>query len=274
MAFIGEQLKKTRIDQGLGLNTISRELNISEHYLISIENNEIDKNLNIVFIIGHIRSYAKFLNLDDNLIIKDFKNQISYNNLNQNKVISKPIENSNFLNFYRPLSFLFVFVIAFSFYFLFVKPNNQNINFAMTPDVPENMQGIIEKIDTDLVLSKKNKIKDNIETFKFIDDEDISFSSVKASLPNEKNNSIVSNQISLKFINPTWVQIRDENDNIIISRLMDQGDEYFYSISDNYNLTAGNAGNILVSINNIIKGKAGRPGEVLDSLSINNNFNN
>ena len=39
-------------------------------------------------------------------------------------------------------------------------------------------------------------------------------------------------------------------------------------------ITAGNAGNILVLIDNNVRGKIGKQGEVVDSLYIDNKFNN
>ena len=43
---------------------------------------------------------------------------------------------------------------------------------------------------------------------------------------------------------------------------------------DNFTLTAGNAGNILVLINGNTRGKVGKKGEVIDSLVISSDFNN
>ena len=36
--------------------------------------------------------------------------------------------------------------------------------------------------------------------------------------------------VTLKFLDDTWVQLRDENDEIILSQLMNEGDEYSYNI--------------------------------------------
>ena len=80
--------------------------------------------------------------------------------------------------------------------------------------------------------------------------------------------------ITLKVLNPTWLQLRDESNNIILSQLMDKNEEYTYKMNLNYNITAGNAGNILVLINKDVRGKIGRYGEVVDSIVLNNNFNN
>ena len=97
-------------------------------------------------------------------------------------------------------------------------------------------------------------------------------SSAIASIPDKEFQK--SSIVTLKFLDDTWVQLRDENDEIILSQLMNEGDEYSYSIFNNYSITSGNAGHILVMINQKVKGKIGKKGQVVDSLVINQNFNN
>ena len=55
---------------------------------------------------------------------------------------------------------------------------------------------------------------------------------------------------------------------------MKKNDEYSYLIADNYALTTGNAGNILVLINGETRGRVGKSGEVIDSLIIHSDFDN
>ena len=102
--------------------------------------------------------------------------------------------------------------------------------------------------------------------------EKISSSSAIASSP-DKNFTFEDGNITLKFIDSTWIQLRDKQDNIIFSKLMNQNEEYSYNLSNNFNLTAGNAGNIIVSIDGVAKGKVGKLGEVVESLIIDSNFN-
>ena len=51
---------------------------------------------------------------------------------------------------------LFVFT---SFYFLFVDQNNNEINFALIPDIPESLEPIVEKANTFDNLSQNSDIK-------------------------------------------------------------------------------------------------------------------
>ena len=86
--------------------------------------------------------------------------------------------------------------------------------------------------------------------------------------------SELSNKVILKLVNPTWLQLRDKSNNIIISKLMDKDEEFSYDLSLNYRITAGNAGNILVIINSDVRGKIGKYGDVVDSLILESDFNN
>jgi len=51
-------------------------------------------------------------------------------------------------------------------------------------------------------------------------------------------------------------------------------DEFSYMTTDEFTLTAGNAGNIVVLIDGKVRGKAGKLGQIIESLIITNNFNN
>ena len=51
-------------------------------------------------------------------------------------------------------------------------------------------------------------------------------------------------------------------------------DEYSYSINDDYNITTGNAGNLIILINSEVKGKLGKKGEVIENLIISSDFFN
>ena len=79
MEFIGQYLKSVRLKKSLQLKKISKELKISENLLEDIENDYFPEYINTVFLIGHIRSYAKLLNLDHDKVVEAFKIQSSYN---------------------------------------------------------------------------------------------------------------------------------------------------------------------------------------------------
>ena len=283
MEFIGKHLKSKRTEKKISLKKISKELMISENLLKDIESDDFPKYLSTVYLIGHIRSYSKFLNLDDNLVVENFKIQVSYNRINVSKEISKPIKSINTFSYSGIMSFASIIIILIGTYFIFIQPNDLQPQYAMTPDVPENLQYSLEKTEMNLFLNKNTN--QNITQNQFYKEEDnlndinndikkIASSSVNASIPEIKNIDNEEVKITLKIINATWIQLRDDEQKIILSQLMNKGDEYSYNLSDSLNLTAGNAGNIIVVLNGEVKGRAGKVGEVIESLIIDNSFKN
>ena len=55
---------------------------------------------------------------------------------------------------------------------------------------------------------------------------------------------------------------------------MDKDEEFSYELKLNYNITAGNAGNILVLIDQDVRGKIGKYGDILDSFILYKDFTN
>jgi len=286
MEFVGKYLKSIRIQKNVTIKELSEELNISKSLIKSIELDDFPENLNSAYITGHIRSYAKFFDLDDDELIKTFKIQTSYNISDEIKKISKPVKSISLLSLTKTFYFVSIAFISVSFYLMFVRPNNLDLEYAMTPDLPENLQYNLEEIEMNLYLSQENN--KNLTTLSAISNvskkqseeyfwEVENFSNSSSALASNSKDVFLKgedNKIILHFLNPTWIQLRDIDDNIIISKLMNEGDEYSYYFLDNFNLTAGNAGNIIVSFNGIIKGKVGKAGDVVESFVIDKNFNN
>ena len=73
MESVGQKLKKNRELKKLKITAISKELKISEKLLIDFENDQIQSNINIVYLIGHLKSYCIFLGLDHIHLIEEYK---------------------------------------------------------------------------------------------------------------------------------------------------------------------------------------------------------
>ena len=262
METAGQILSSERNRKNLSINDISSELNISRNIIFDLENDNIKNNADIIFNVGHLRSYSNFLELDTDKIIKKFKNDLSFNIKNEKKNITPIVEN-NFFKIERFFAASLILILFSSFYFLFIYEDNNQIDYALVPDIPESLEPIIEKANTfDNDLSQENN--SNIS-------ELINNSSVIASMEIDENINTVA---TLKILNPTWLQLRDENNNIVLSKLMDKDEEFSYELNLNYNITAGNAGNILVLINGNVRGKIGKYGDILDSFILYKDFTN
>ncbi len=261
MKTVGQILSIERNTKNLSISDISIELNISKSIIVDLENDNIKNNPDIIFNIGHLRSYSNFLQLDTDTIIKKFKDQVSFNIKEEKKNITPIVEN-NFFKIEKFFAASIIFVVFTSFYFLFVDQNDNETNFALIPDIPESLEPIVEKANTFDNLSQSIDIKKS---------DLINNSSAIASIDFDE---YVTTVATLKMLNPTWLQLRDEENNIVLSKLMDKDEEFSYELKLNYNITAGNAGNILVLIDNEVRGKIGKYGDILDSFVLYKDFTN
>ena len=256
MKTVGQILSIERNSKNLSISDISIELKISKSIIIDLENDNIKNNPDIIFNIGHLRSYSNFLELDTDTIIKKFKDEVSFNIKEEKKNITPIVEN-NFFKIEKFFAASIIMVVFTSFYFLFVDQNDNEINFALIPDIPESLEPIVEKANTFDFLSQSSDLINN--------------SSAIASIEVDENVTTVA---TLKILNPTWLQLRDEENNIVLSKLMDKDEEFSYELKLNYNITAGNAGNILVLIDDEVRGKIGKYGDILDSFVLYKDFTN
>ena len=262
METVGQILSSERNCKNLSINDIAAELKISTSIINDLENDNIKNNPDIIFNVGHLRSYSNFLELDTDKIIKKFKNDLSFNIKKEKKDITPIVEN-NFFKIERFFAASLILIVFSSFYFLFIYEYNNQIDYALVPDIPESLEPIIEKantFDNDLSQENDSNISDLINN-----------SSAIASMEIDENISTVA---TLKILNPTWLQLRDENNNIVLSKLMDKDEEFSYELNLNYNITAGNAGNILVLIDGNVRGKIGKYGDILDSFILYKDFTN
>jgi len=268
MELVGQILKRNRKTKKFSLLDVSKELNISVEILENIENSNIEYHIDSVFIIGHLRSYCSFLDLNQNELINQFKKE-NLPKTNNKIEIERPKINNNLLFSNKIFSLSLILIILISFYFLFIEIDKPPREYALIPDLPENYLSVIERASLDNL--KKNI--DNSENKNFAEIESYSnSSSAIASL--SKIEDPKSLLITLKFLDDTWLQIRDKNEEIIFSQLMNQNDEYSYDLDSNYSITSGNAGHILVLIDQKVRGKIGKKGQVVDSLILNKDFNN
>ena len=271
METVGKILKTRRENKQVTLRDASEELKIPQDTLINFENDFFQKDIDSVYILGHLRSYSSFLDLNYNELNELFRKQ----HLPEKKVnieIEKPGFEFKLFFSNKLISLSLIVAIFGTFYLLFIEvENNNKKEYAIIPDLPENFSAIVEKANLDdLNLNKQNQ---NELEQNFAETDNVSNSS-SAIASVSKNEDQKSQIITLKILDDTWIQLRDKNDEIIFSQLMNKNDEYSYDMLNNYSITSGNAGNILVLIDQKVKGKIGKKGQVVDSLVINKDYKN
>ncbi|MDD4751797.1 MAG: DUF4115 domain-containing protein [Desulfitobacteriaceae bacterium] len=75
MSQIGEELVRARLERGLSLHDVEEATKIRAKYLTALEEEEFDSLPGRVYVIGFLRTYGKFLGLDDEMLVSEYKEQ-------------------------------------------------------------------------------------------------------------------------------------------------------------------------------------------------------
>ena len=86
MESVGAILKKNRESKKITLLDVSNDLRVSEKILRNIENNIFQYNTDTIFILGHLRSYCSFLELNHFELVSQFKKEHFPKNIKKNEI--------------------------------------------------------------------------------------------------------------------------------------------------------------------------------------------
>lgn len=85
---IGEILREAREKRGLSLSDVENETKIRSKYLAALESEDFKEIPGDAYVLGFLRNYARFLNLDSDQIVNSYKSQTKTNDT----VISPPYQ--------------------------------------------------------------------------------------------------------------------------------------------------------------------------------------
>jgi len=69
---LGEKLRAAREERGISISEVAEQTRISPHYIASIENNDYKTLPGGIFNKGFVKSYGKFLGLNENEVLQDY----------------------------------------------------------------------------------------------------------------------------------------------------------------------------------------------------------
>jgi len=256
-------LKFAREDRSITIEQASKILNIHINVLENIENGEFDKLSNDVFTMGHIKTYLNWLGIDPKLINNERKKS---DNINLNKKKYKVIlpNNLKISKFYISLISLVSFFLIIIIYKNITTIESKTYITIDTKKIKDEV--LIDKIET----------KDKIETVEFdkkseainapdsLLDKEIEIEDISLNLK-EKSISF----IYIKAISESWVEIQRYNTEIFVSKILKKGEELKLPYEKDLILVTGNAGGIIIHINDKIINNIGLVGEVKRNISLN-----
>jgi len=72
---IGAEMRAARVREGVELDDVAQKLRIGRNYLEALELGRFDELPGDVYVFGFLRSYARFLNLDENIAIERYRSE-------------------------------------------------------------------------------------------------------------------------------------------------------------------------------------------------------
>ena len=257
-----EELKKNIVNarkiKNLSIKEASQILNISEDIINKLEEGNFEEINKDIFIIGHIRTYLNFIEIDPKLLIDNYKpKKIILKKNNQNIILPYSF------NISRKYIFL-ISIILFFFLLIIYKEINTVNKINIIND--ENTEKEIENIkDQEKAIQDIRDLEENKVINSEIDENKIEYQSDDI-ISSEKENI---DFIFIEASEDSWIEIQDNNTKVIVSKIIRKDETIKLPYQKDLILVTGNAGGIIIKIDNNIINKIGEAGEVKRNISLN-----
>jgi len=228
MKDIGNFLRESREAKGISLIEVEKDLKIRKKYLQALEEGNIDLIPGKTYIVGYLRNYSKYLDVDEENINKVIQ---IYNNLEKQKSdIKKTKEENIYLQtkdksmfekkrFFLPVKYVYLsgfLIIIFIGLLLLSRSLKEAQDFPIpSPEIGNETDVNIEEKANDISTLTEENIESEAEAI-------IAESLIQESVSAEK-------LPILKLIagDKTWIKILSE-DKIIFEGILFEGEEYFW----------------------------------------------
>ena len=228
----GHLLKEARLAQSLTLEGVSKQLRINTRYLIHLEEDQENFTFD-VYTLGFLRSYAKYLNLDDDDIILKFKAQMG-SLLPTHVPFPAPLPGKGMPSFrILVLSFLALVVFSMGWHWYGSNPlsslHKKKEWVEAIPGLPMQSQPLFPS--QDLILASES-----LPAVSTVNEDHQLLEQYLSKVDTFANHP----PVILKALEETWVEVKDKEGNIILQRLFKPGEIHEFKTPENLFLKAGN----------------------------------
>ena len=247
---IGEKISQARKSSKRKIDPISKKLKINLFYLKKIEDGDFENIPEGIYIRGYLKSYAKFLNIDILVELKNIDKILNKKNTSGINVLENPLPSKLLIYF---MTFACVLAIVM---FIFTTKENE-INTNLKSENNENKKNLDKNLLNEYSENNVMDLQKEYQDLTHNPDEDITgFSNDYLSL-NEKT-------VELAFFEETWIQIFDQN-NVLHQSGLFNNESLFLKVDEknsDYVIDTGNLGGFKVLFNGKVLKKIGQSGEV------------
>ncbi len=301
---LGQIFVDARLKKGITQEKVSTFLKVKFKIIKDFENGDEIDLPGLAYKIGFVRSYARFLDLDSNFLVDEFKKTLKKSSFKEEYKFLSPKSHTSKI---FPIGSIVSLIIAIFVYSGWYYSDRQNTNVASYSNEKESKE-IIENADNlnyeiieynfknneinnevlfnknqnialqedslifkteSKYINKQNNIKNNELINKQTSKNQVNELSAKANIRNPKNEMV------LKSSGNSWVEIEDMDGNILLTRLMRPGETYIVPNISGLTINTGNAGVLSLSLGDVFIPKLGKVGEIISAKPLNiNSFSN
>ena len=306
---IGKLCLDARVSKSLTQEQASALLKVRVKIIKDFENGDQIDLPGTAYKIGFVRSYARLLDLDSDLLVKEFKESIEVNNFKEEYKFLSPEINSNKILPIGAVLSLFIALLVYSGWYYTDRSNsidmvsnnlegkeNKNINeldnrnYVIIEDNldPKNVSSKVKNKDQE---TKQLAINEELDTTEFETKnianndkpnlnnqimpsttnkvEELNVENKTNEMSAKANERDPDNEMVLKATGNSWVEIEDLDGNVLMTRLMRPGETYVVPKINGLTFNTGNAGALSLTQGDVIVPKLGEIGEIITARPLN-----
>ena len=304
---VGKLCLDARLKKGLTQEQAGHLLKVRVKIIKDFENGEYIDLPGLAYKIGFVRSYARLLDLDGDLLVREFKESLELGSYKEEyKFLTPEINKNNYLPLGAIIS-VFIAVLSYTGWYYsdrstkfekvtenkseeiskktaeidkneyVIIEENLDLNNLSTPEIRNNAKTVQ---NLDVIKNSKKEINETANSKKYdIDNNHITknISKIDAKLNETQTNEMSatanerdpSTEMVLKATGNSWVEIEDLDGNVLMTRLMRPGETYVVPNIIGLTFNTGNAGALSLSQGDKIIPKLGEIGEIITARPLN-----
>ena len=307
LSTVGKLCLDARLNKGLTQEQAGALLKVRVKIIKDFENGEQIDLPGLAYKIGFVRSYARLLDLDGDLLVKEFKESLELGSFKEEyKFLTPELNKNNYLPIGVVLS-VFIAILSYTGWYYSDRSNKilqvseekledlstktaeiENNNYVIIEDnfgssnsttaIINNDEKQVQNLNFKTIANTKKVDNEISENTNFSDNEKIAKKNPIDSKFNENltsemsataNERDPSTEMVLKATGNSWVEIEDLDGNILMTRLMRPGETYVVPNINGLTFNTGNAGALSLSQGDLIIPKLGEIGEIITAKPLN-----
>ena len=279
---VGKLCLDARLNKGLTQEQAGALLKVRVKIIKDFENGEYIDLPGLAYKVGFVRSYARLLDLDGDLLVKEFKESLELNSFKEEYKFLTPELNKNNIIPIGAVVSVFIAILSYTGWYYSDRSNKiEEVSdkkivemSSKISEIDNNSYVIIEEnFSNDLLSSKRNDDEKKVQEVNrktYLKDDQVESITIKnTELSATANERDPSTEMVLKAIGNSWVEIEDVDGNILMTRLMRPGETYVVPNINGLTFNTGNAGALSLSQGNVIVPKLGEVGEIITARPLN-----